>query len=119
MLLVWIVMWGYLLIFGKISEPASDGVFRILRIGAIFAIGLTIGTYNDLVVNFFQNGPEYIASQISGNALDIGQTLDRLFSKIFNIAYVAWKEGGITNGNFGCYIVAAAVLVVGCFFVVL
>lgn len=117
MLLVWIVMWGYLLMFGKISEPVSDGVFRIIRIGTIFSLGLTIGTYNDVIVNFFQNGPEYIASQVTGNNGNIAQTLDLLFVKVFLIAESAWKQGGIYNGNFGCYLIALAVMVVGCGFV--
>ncbi|WP_175548477.1 type IV secretion system protein, partial [Vibrio parahaemolyticus] len=39
LLIVWIAIWGYLMMFGKVSEPLQEGVFRILRVGFIMALG--------------------------------------------------------------------------------
>ena len=57
MMIVWIAMWGILMMFAKVDEPVRDGVFRIIRIGGIVALGLTVGTYMDVVVNVLQKGP--------------------------------------------------------------
>ena len=54
MMIVWIAMWGILMMFAKVDEPVRDGVFRIIRIGGIVALGLTVGTYMDVVVNVLQ-----------------------------------------------------------------
>ncbi|NHX33716.1 type IV secretion protein, partial [Escherichia coli] len=35
MMIVWIAMWGILMMFAKVDEPVRDGVFRIIRIGGI------------------------------------------------------------------------------------
>lgn len=56
MMIVWIAMWGILMMFAKVDEPVRDGVFRIIRIGGIVALGLTVGTYMDVVVNVLQKG---------------------------------------------------------------
>lgn len=114
MMILWIVMWGYLMLFSRVQEPLQEGVFRILRIGGILTLGLTVGTYMDVVVNTLQNGPEHISAIISGTTGTTANTLDALFTKVFNVAKAAWEKGGVMNGNFGLYLIALIVLVVGC-----
>ncbi|ACY86392.1 TPA: type IV secretion system protein [Escherichia coli] len=114
LLIIWIAIWGYMMMFGKASEPLQDGVFRILRIGFIITLGLTVGTYTDLVVDFLAKGPETIASVITGSPTGTSAaTLDSLFSKIFEVSEAAWDKGGIMNGNFGMYLISIIVLVIG------
>jgi len=114
LLIIWIAIWGYMMMFGKASEPLQDGVFRILRIGFIITLGLTVGTYTGLVVDFLAKGPETIASVITGSPTGTSAaTLDSLFSKIFEVSEAAWDKGGIMNGNFGMYLISIIVLVVG------
>lgn len=115
LLIIWIAVWGYMLMFGKASEPLQDGVFRIIRIGFIIALGLTVGTYTSLVVDFLAKGPETIAAVITGSSTGTSAgTLDSLFSKVFDVSKRAYDKGGIMNGNFGMYLIAIIVLVVGC-----
>lgn len=114
LLIIWIAIWGYMMMFGKANEPLQDGVFRILRIGFIITLGLTVGTYTGLVVDFLAKGPETIASVITGSPTGTSAaTLDSLFSKIFEVSEAAWNKGGIMNGNFGMYLISIIVLVVG------
>lgn len=114
LMIIWIAAWGYMILFGKANEPVQEGVFRILRIGFIMTLGLTVGTYTGLVVDFLARGPETIASVITGSATGTSAaTLDSLFSKVFDVAEAAWDKGGIMNGNFGMYLIAMLVLVVG------
>lgn len=114
LLIIWIAIWGYMMMFGKANEPLQDGVFRILRIGFIMTLGLTVGTYTGLVVDFLAKGPETIASVITGTPSGTSAaTLDSLFSKVFDVSEAAYDKGGIMNGNFGMYLIAWVVLIVG------
>jgi len=113
MMIVFVVIWGYMMLFGKTQEPLQDGVFRIIRIGGILALGLTVGTYMAVVVSFLRDGPEYIAGVVTGSSGTTAATLDSLFSKVFDIAKAAWDKGGVMNGNFGLYLIAIIVLVIG------
>jgi type IV secretion system protein VirB6 len=99
--------------FGKVQEPLQDGFFRILRITAIMTFGLTVGTYMGVVVDFLQKGPEYIATSVVGGGGTLTTALDGLFNKVFTVAQSAWQQGGIMNGNFGLYLLAAAVILFG------
>lgn len=114
MLIVWIAIWGYMMMFGKVSEPLQEGVFRILRIGFIMTLGLTVGTYMDVVVDVLAHGPEKIASVITGTPADsMASIMDTLFSRVFEIADRAWDKAGVMNGNFGMYLIALAILLAG------
>lgn len=113
MLIVWIALWGYLMMVGRVQEPLQEGVFRIIRIGGIITLGLTVGTYMSVVVNFLQQGPEHIAAVVSGTSGSAAETLDALFLKIFTIAKAAWVNAGLWNGNLGCYFIAGFILVIG------
>ena len=113
MMIVFIAMWGYMMMFGRVQEPLQDGVFRIIRIGLILTLGLTIGNYMGIIVPFLRDGPEYISGVVTGSTGTTASTLDSLFGKIFDVAKAAWDKGGVMNGNFGLYLIALIVLVVG------
>lgn len=113
MMIVFVAMWGYLMMFGRVQEPLQDGVFRIIRIGGIMALGLTVGTYMGVVVTFLQQGPEHISAVVSGAGGTSANTLDALFSQVFAVSKAAWEKGGVLDGNFGLYLIALIVLVIG------
>ncbi|HIF4013699.1 TPA: type IV secretion system protein [Yersinia enterocolitica] len=113
MMIVFVAMWGYLMMFGRVQEPLQDGVFRIIRIGGIMALGLTVGTYMGVVVTFLQQGPEHISAVVSGAGGTSADTLDALFSQVFAVSKAAWEKGGVLDGNFGLYLIALIVLVIG------
>lgn len=114
LLIIWIAIWGYLMMFGKVSEPLQEGVFRILRIGFIMTLGLTIGTYNNVVVQLLSQGPEELAAVVSGGAsTSMSSALDSLFSQVFEVSEAAWDMGGILDANFGMYLIALFVLAFG------
>jgi len=79
LMIIWIAIWGYLAMMGHTNEPLKEGVYRILRLGFILALGLTLGTYLGVTVNFLSKGPEQIAAAVTGSPpASIGVTLDNL-----------------------------------------
>ena len=114
LMIIWLAIWGYALITGRSEALLQEGFYRILRIGFILALGLTVGRYNQTVVTFLSDTPQTIASIISGgHSMDAAHLLDQLFSQVFQLADNAWKQGGVMNGNFGMYFIAVAVLLIG------
>ncbi len=114
MMIVWVAIWGYSLMFGRSEQPLQEGFYRILRIGFILTLGLTVGRYNQTVVSFLSETPQLLASVISGShSQNAASLLDHLFSQIFALADNAWRQGGVMDGNFGMYFLAIAVLLIG------
>jgi len=113
MLIVCIAIWGYLMMFGKVSEPLQEGVFRILRIGFIMTLGLTVGTYMGVVVDLLAHGPEKVAAVITGSNGGAAAILDSLFSRVLAVADQAWDKAGVMSGDFGMYLVAILIMVFG------
>jgi len=113
MLIVWIAIWGYLMMFGKVTEPLQEGVFRIIRIGLIMTLGLTVGTYMDVVVDVLAHGPESIAAVVTGSEGGAATILDNLFSRVLDVAGQAWDKAGVMSGDFGMYLVAVLILFFG------
>ncbi|EII7348621.1 type IV secretion system protein [Salmonella enterica subsp. enterica serovar Kentucky] len=113
MMILWIAIWGYMMMFGKVSEPLQEGVFRILRIGFIMTLGLTVGTYMDVVVDVLAHGPEEIAAVVTGSSGSSAAVLDSLFTRVLEVAQQAWQKAGIMSGDFGMYLVGALIMLFG------
>ena len=114
MMIIWVAIWGYSLMFGRSEQPLQEGFYRILRIGFILTLGLTVGRYNQTVVRFLSETPQLLASIISGgHSQNAASLLDNLFGQIFTLADNAWRQGGVMDGNFGMYFLAIAVLLMG------
>ena len=114
LMIIWLAIWGYAMMTGRSEQPLQEGFFRILRVGFILTLGLTVGRYNQTVVSFLGETPQTLASILSGgHAMNAASLLDKLFSQIFALADNAWRQGGVMNGNFGMYFLAVAVLLVG------
>lgn len=108
---VYVMIWGYLQLMGRIEEPFATGIKRIVTLVIVFAVGLHLWLYNTLLVDTFYNAPTQFAAAVVG-ASDPVQTVDAI-----------WKAGGAVadqlfrNGNgyhFG-YMLAGVVvwLIVG------
>lgn len=114
LMIVWIAIWGYQLMLGRAHEPMQDGAIRIITVGLIMSVGLTISTYSSLIVDLMSNGPAEIAGVISGSSsASIGGVIDSLYEKVDEISDAAFEEAGVMSGDFGMYFIGAGVWAVG------
>src|SRR5258708_33010960 len=60
----YVVVWGYLQLIGKIEEPFTEGVKRLLTLGLILGLSLNLWLYNDVIVDTFFNAPTTLAGGI-------------------------------------------------------
>ena len=108
LLILYIAFWGFAHLLGKIEESLNDAFRRILKIGVILALGLTVATYNDTVVTFLQDGPQQLAGIVTDSSTNSG-VLDGVMDKGLAVGSNAWEEAGVMSGDFGFYILALIV----------
>lgn len=113
LLIIWITIWGFSLILGRTQESLGDGVVRVIKISFIITLGLTVGIYNSVVVSFIQGFPETIAGVLITGSYTSSGALDSLYLKVFQSAKSAFDAAGIWNGNVGMYFIAAGIIAVG------
>ncbi|MBY4677960.1 type IV secretion system protein [Marinobacterium arenosum] len=118
LLIIFVVFWGIAHIRGAIQETVKDGMLRVIKVGFIVELALTVGQYNSLVVDAFYKGPDQIAEIIGDAASSLPALesessessrtmLDNMATMGFRLGLNAWEKGAIWgNGDFGMYFVA-------------
>lgn len=105
---VYVMAWGYLLLTGKIDEPVTTGLKRIVVMALILGVGLRLWLYNTLIVDTFYNAPARLAAAVVGAADPVG-TIDAIWERGGAVAGDLWDKGGILAGDFGFYLAGALV----------
>lgn len=119
MLTVYIMLWGWAMFRGLISEPVMDGATRLIRLSLIVGIALNLGRYNAYVSDFLWNSPDTLASYVaSGYSNPVGnvQYLDQLLSKLFDLGDAYWQKAGTFGGiipDIGLMVIAVLIWAAG------
>ncbi|MGH8301317.1 MAG: type IV secretion system protein [Steroidobacteraceae bacterium] len=77
---VYVMIWGFLQLTGRVEEPFTAGLKRIVTLAVIFGVGLHLWLYNTLLVDTFYEAPTEFAAAVVG-AADPVQTIDAIWSK--------------------------------------
>lgn len=83
---LYVMIWGYLHLTGRIEEPFLTGLKRILTAGVVLGVSLKLWLYNAVIVDTFYNAPAQLAAAIIG-ADDPVKTVDSI-----------WEQGGAVAG---------------------
>lgn len=103
---VYVMIWGYLHLMGRIEEPFAAGVKRIVTLAVILGVGLHLWLYNTVLVDTFYNAPTEFAAAVVG-AADPVQTIDAIWNQGGVVADQLFR-GGAGWGRIG-FIVSGAV----------
>ena len=110
---LYVAIWGYLQLGGKVEEPFIDGVKRLITLAIILGVSLQLWLYNTLIVDTFFNAPAQLAAGIVGARDSVG-TVDQILFDGDDAGRLLFEKGGIFEGNFSYYLAGAAVyLIVG------
>lgn len=96
---VYVMIWGYLQLTGRIEEPFAAGVKRIVTLAVIFGVGLHLWLYNALLVDTFYNAPTEFAAAVVG-ASDPVQTIDAIWNAGGAVADQLFRDGGVYHLSF-------------------
>ena len=105
---VYVMIWGYLLLTGKIEEPFVTGLKRIVTLAVILGAALNLWLYNDLIVDTFFNAPGALAAGVIG-AFDSVGIVDNIIFTGGDAASLLLQKGGLFEGDFSYYIAGFAV----------
>ena len=110
---IYVMMWGFLSLTGRIQEPIWEGVKRILTIAVIMGIGLRLWTYNTLITNTFYTAPDQLAAAIIGAPTTVG-VIDQVWTDGNLVAEQLLSKGSLLSGDFAYYLAGFFVyLIVG------
>ena len=104
---LYVMVWGFLHLTGKIEEPVMAGVKRIAVLVLILGVGLRLWLYNTVIVDTFYNAPAQLAAALVGSS-DPVDTLDTIWERGGAVADFLWDKGGLSSG-LGFYLAAAVV----------
>ena len=90
---VYVMIWGYLQLTGRIEEPFIAGVKRIATLAMILGVALHLWLYNTLLVDTFYNAPTEFAAAVVG-ASDPVQTIDAIWNAGGAVADQLFRDGG-------------------------
>lgn len=111
--ILYIVIWGYLQLVGKIEEPFITGVKRLFVLAVILGVSLSLWLYNSIIVDTFFAAPAQLAAAVIG-AYDSVSVVDRILFTGGDAASLLIQKGGIFDGDFSYYLAGFAVhLIVG------
>jgi type IV secretion system protein VirB6 len=107
---VYVMVWGYLQLTGRIEEPLAAGLRRLVTLVVVLGVALHLWLYNSLIVDTFYNAPSQLAAAIIGTT-DPVATLDVIWNRGGAVAGYLWNNGGVFSGDFGYYVAGAVVWV--------
>jgi type IV secretion system protein VirB6 len=108
---LYVLIWGFLHIAGRIEEPVLEGLKRIAILGLVFGVGLDLWLYNSVIVETFYRAPAALAGKLVG-AEDFVTIVDTILFRGDDVATALLAKAGVFHGNFSFYFAAIAVYVV-------
>lgn len=107
---MYVMVWGYLQLTGRIEEPFVTGLKRILTIAVVLGVALRMWLYNTVIVDTFYQAPAQLAAAVIGTS-DPVRTIDSIWDRGGSVAAYLWNNGGVFNDEFGFYIAGVVVWV--------
>lgn len=111
-LVLYVILYGFAILRGSISEPIMDFAVRSLKLAFIYLLATTVAYSSFVIDPLFHVLPNTLARAISGSSVpDVGTAFDQFFARA---AYLAEKIAGEASPfDFGPWILAALVYLVG------
>jgi type IV secretion system protein VirB6 len=104
------MVWGWLMLTGRIEEPLSTGIRRIVTLAVVLGVALRLWLYNTVIVDTFYSAPAQLAASIVGTGNPVG-TIDSIWQHGGAVADLLWNKGGVFNGDAGFYLAGILVWV--------
>lgn len=97
---LYIMLWGWAMVHGMISEIVMDGVTRILKLGIVMGLVLGFGLqgtdqtlYIKFVYNFVWHGPEELFKLVTGHSTQTISVVSMAASFLYTLGFDYFQEG--------------------------
>jgi type IV secretion system protein VirB6 len=105
---VYLMVWGYLHLTGRIDEPFGTGLRRIIVLAVVLGVGLHLWLYNSVIVDTFYAAPAQLATAVVGSGDPVG-TIDAIWRQGGSVAAQLWDKAANWSGDIGYYLAGAVV----------
>ncbi len=105
---IYVMVWGYLQLTGRVEEPVTTGLRRIVVLVVVIGGALHLWLYNTVIVDTFYNAPAALAGAVVGTANPVA-TVDSIWESGGQVAGFLWSKGGVFGGDVGFYVAGAMV----------
>jgi type IV secretion system protein VirB6 len=110
---VYVMVWGYLHLTGRIEEPFSTGLKRLITLAVVLGVALHLWLYNSVIVDTFYQAPAQLAAAVVGTA-DPVTTIDAIWNSGGAVAGYLFSNAGLMGSDIGYYLAGVVVwLLVG------
>lgn len=111
-LVLYVLLYGYAILRGAISEPVMDFAIRSIKLALLYALATTAAYSGFVTQPLFTDLPNALTQAISGSAApNVGSAFDQFLAYAGYLSETIAREGSAFDP--APYIVAAAVLVIG------
>ena len=111
-LVLYVLLYGYAILRGAISEPVMDFAIRSIKLALLYALATTAAYSNFVTQPLFVDLPNALTQAISGSgAPNVGAAFDQFLAYAGYLSETIAREGSAFD--LAPYIVAAAVLIIG------
>jgi type IV secretion system protein VirB6 len=107
---LYVMIWGYLQLTGRIEEPFIVGLKRILTLAVVLGVALRMWLYNTVIVDTFYAAPAELATAVI-RAPDPVNMIDSIWEQGGAVAGYLFNNGGVFQGDFGYFIAGVVVWV--------
>jgi type IV secretion system protein VirB6 len=114
---LYVVVWGYLQLMGKIEEPFVEGAKRLLMLALVLGLSLQLWLYNEVIVDTFFSAPTTLAAGIiaardpSAPAFEPVAIVDEIFFDGDDAASLLLEKGEIFGEDIIFYFAAGAIYI--------
>lgn len=100
---LYVMVWGYLHLTGRIDEPFATGVRRFITLTVVLGSALHLWLYNSLIVDTFYRAPTQLAAAITG-VTDPVKTIDVIWDRGGTVAGYLFSKAAPWRGDLGYYL---------------
>lgn len=100
---IYVMIWGYLQLTGRIQEPILTGAVRIFTMVAILGIGIHLWLYHALITDTFYKAPNELAAAMIG-APSVVAVIDQIWADGNLAAEQLLAKGSLLSADFAYYV---------------
>jgi type IV secretion system protein VirB6 len=94
---LYVMVWGYLQLTGRIDEPFQHGLRRIVTLAIVLGVALRLWLYNSVIVDTVFEAPGQLAALLVGAYDPIG-IVDQIMFAGSDAATALYAKGGLLDG---------------------
>ena len=96
---VYLMVWGYLQLTGRIDEPFGAGLKRLVTLAVVLGGALHLWLYNTIIVDTFYRAPTELAAALVGSS-DPVAAIDAIWERGVAVAGYLWSNRGLSVVGF-------------------